>query len=46
MVVFPYAAVAPHTFKLDIPHRQQTHSATVVWRDRDRLGVALSPLAA
>jgi hypothetical protein len=41
LVVFPYTAVTPMEFQLDIPHRGETHSARIVWRQHDRAGVAL-----
>ncbi|MGH6926352.1 MAG: PilZ domain-containing protein [Propylenella sp.] len=42
MVVFPHTAVTPAEFRLEIPHRGETHSAKVIWRKHDRAGVELS----
>ncbi len=44
MIVFPHSAVTPREFSLRIPHRDETHSAKVVWRRHDRVGLALSPM--
>jgi hypothetical protein len=42
LVVFPHTALMPSEFTLHIPHRDETHSAKVIWRHHDRAGVALS----
>jgi hypothetical protein len=42
LVVFPHTAVTPAEFRLHIPCRGETHSAKVIWRRNDRVGVALS----
>jgi hypothetical protein len=46
MVVFPHTALIPTEFTLNIPHREATHTAKVIWRRRDRVGVALSDVEA
>jgi hypothetical protein len=46
LVVLPHSAITPTEFDLYIPHRQQTRSARIVWREHDRAGVALSPMKA
>ena len=43
LVVLPPDAITPAEFELQIPHRRQTRSARVVWREHGRAGVALSP---
>jgi hypothetical protein len=42
MLQFPQTAITPSEFSLHIPQRGETHSARVVWRRQDRLGVELS----
>jgi hypothetical protein len=44
MVVFPHTAVTPTEFTLHIPHRGETHTAKVIWRQHDRAGVSLSDM--
>jgi hypothetical protein len=44
MLVFPHTAVTPAEFRLEIPHRGETHSAKVIWRRHDRAGVTLSDM--
>lgn len=44
MVVFPNTALMPTEFTLHIPHREETHTAKVIWRRHDRVGVKLSDL--
>jgi len=46
LVVFPHNAITPAEFDLHIPHRRQTRSARIVWREHDRAGVALAPMEA
>ncbi len=42
MVVFPHTSLTPTEFTLHIPHRGETRSAKVIWRNHDRAGVTLS----
>lgn len=42
LLVFPHTAVTPTEFSLQIPHRGETHSAKVIWRNDDRAGVVLT----
>lgn len=44
LVVFPQTSVTPREFLLTIPHRGETHVATVVWRRHDRAGVTLTDM--
>lgn len=44
LLVFPHTAVTPAEFRLHIPCRGETHSARVIWRSHDRVGVALSDM--
>lgn len=44
MIVFPHAAVTPREFYLEIPHRGEPHTAKIVWRMHDRVGVTLSDM--
>jgi hypothetical protein len=44
MVVFPWTTVTPKEFTLHIPGREETRSASVIWRRDDRAGVALSEM--
>jgi hypothetical protein len=46
LVVLPHSVSTPAEFDLHIPHRRQTRSARIVWREHDRAGVALSPIKA
>jgi hypothetical protein len=42
LLVFPHTAVTPTEFSLSIPHRGETHTAKVIWRQHDRAGVTLT----
>jgi hypothetical protein len=44
LLVFPHTAVTPTEFSLQVPHRGETHSAKVIWRQHDRAGVQLSDM--
>jgi hypothetical protein len=39
MLVFPHPIAPPRDFSLYIPQRRETHGATVVWHDGNRVGV-------
>jgi hypothetical protein len=42
LIVFEHAAVTPREFHVEIPTRAETRSATVIWRNHDRAGVAFA----